>query len=184
MGLRPGGKDSFFSHHLKALTEVAELLWRGKWLFLDRCAVNATPQKMADASMEVERFTSSLSIRKKERKPVRPYIEEVRLHASRVSLIIMFFHFILGFQASCLFWWRFCSVGLCDLMFLMCQQKSLDPSADPETAATRKLISVSAIETTAPFPCLTLHINNQNLSSFSLSNITYKWSELQPHVHV
>ncbi|KAJ8272468.1 hypothetical protein GJAV_G00089420 [Gymnothorax javanicus] len=47
-----------------------------------RCAVNATPQVMSDATAEVEKFISTVSIRKKEKKPVRPYIEERLLDPS------------------------------------------------------------------------------------------------------
>ncbi|XP_064201881.1 presequence protease, mitochondrial isoform X1 [Anguilla rostrata] len=47
-----------------------------------RCAVNATPQKMSDTSSEVEKFINNVSIRKKERKPVRPHIEEKPLDPS------------------------------------------------------------------------------------------------------
>ncbi|XP_036418293.1 presequence protease, mitochondrial [Colossoma macropomum] len=41
-----------------------------------RCAVNATPQKMTDAAVEVERFMGSIASLRKERKPVRPVIVE------------------------------------------------------------------------------------------------------------
>ncbi|XP_076838253.1 presequence protease, mitochondrial [Brachyhypopomus gauderio] len=41
-----------------------------------RCAVNATPQKMADATVEMERFMDNIASTRKERKPVRPVIVE------------------------------------------------------------------------------------------------------------
>ncbi|XP_066508932.1 presequence protease, mitochondrial-like [Hoplias malabaricus] len=41
-----------------------------------RCAVNAAPQKMPDASVELEGFMRNISSHKKERKPVRPVIVE------------------------------------------------------------------------------------------------------------
>ncbi|KAI1901367.1 hypothetical protein AGOR_G00033660 [Albula goreensis] len=47
-----------------------------------RCAVNATPQKMSDASAEVEKFMGSITAKKKERKPVRPFIVERPLDPS------------------------------------------------------------------------------------------------------
>ncbi|KAJ8336397.1 hypothetical protein SKAU_G00376170 [Synaphobranchus kaupii] len=47
-----------------------------------RCAVNATPQKISDASVEVEKFISSIPTRKKDREPVRPYIVERLLDPS------------------------------------------------------------------------------------------------------
>uniref|UniRef100_A0AAR2M2C1 Peptidase M16C associated domain-containing protein n=1 Tax=Pygocentrus nattereri TaxID=42514 RepID=A0AAR2M2C1_PYGNA len=41
-----------------------------------RCAVNATPQKMEDTAVEVERFMGNITSLRKERKPVRPVIVE------------------------------------------------------------------------------------------------------------
>ncbi|XP_066511375.1 presequence protease, mitochondrial-like [Hoplias malabaricus] len=41
-----------------------------------RCAVNAAPQKMPDAAVELEGFMRNISSHKKERKPVRPVIVE------------------------------------------------------------------------------------------------------------
>uniref|UniRef100_A0A3B1K4R2 Presequence protease, mitochondrial n=1 Tax=Astyanax mexicanus TaxID=7994 RepID=A0A3B1K4R2_ASTMX len=48
-----------------------------------RCAVNATPQKIADAAVEVERFMGNIASHRKERKPVRPNIVKrpLDLHA-------------------------------------------------------------------------------------------------------
>uniref|UniRef100_A0AAR2LFX7 Pitrilysin metalloproteinase 1 n=1 Tax=Pygocentrus nattereri TaxID=42514 RepID=A0AAR2LFX7_PYGNA len=45
-----------------------------------RCAVNATPQKMEDTAVEVERFMGNITSLRKERKPVRPVIVEVMNH--------------------------------------------------------------------------------------------------------
>lgn len=42
-----------------------------------RCAVNATPQKMTDAAVALERFVCSIASNKKERKSVRAVIVEV-----------------------------------------------------------------------------------------------------------
>ncbi|KAL6467829.1 hypothetical protein MHYP_G00235060 [Metynnis hypsauchen] len=41
-----------------------------------RCAVNGTPQKIADTAVEVERFIGNIASLRKERKPVRPVIVE------------------------------------------------------------------------------------------------------------
>uniref|UniRef100_A0A4W4GLE7 Pitrilysin metalloproteinase 1 n=1 Tax=Electrophorus electricus TaxID=8005 RepID=A0A4W4GLE7_ELEEL len=41
-----------------------------------RCSVNATPQKMADVTVELERFMDNIASTRKERKPVRPVIVE------------------------------------------------------------------------------------------------------------
>ncbi|KAG7455238.1 hypothetical protein MATL_G00254490 [Megalops atlanticus] len=41
-----------------------------------RCAINATPQKMSDTSVEMEKFVNSITTKKKDRKPVRPHIVE------------------------------------------------------------------------------------------------------------
>lgn len=45
--------------------------------FLVRCAVNATPEKMPDAAVQLERFLCSIASNKKERKSVRAVIFEV-----------------------------------------------------------------------------------------------------------
>uniref|UniRef100_A0A8D2AWE4 Presequence protease, mitochondrial n=1 Tax=Sciurus vulgaris TaxID=55149 RepID=A0A8D2AWE4_SCIVU len=47
-----------------------------------RCSVNATPQQMAQAEKEVERFIKSLGRSKKERKPVRPHVVEKPAHSA------------------------------------------------------------------------------------------------------
>lgn len=46
-------------------------------ILLVRCAVNATPQKMSDAAVQLERFVCSIASNKKERKSVRAVIFEV-----------------------------------------------------------------------------------------------------------
>uniref|UniRef100_A0A8C1Y4W9 Pitrilysin metalloproteinase 1 n=1 Tax=Cyprinus carpio TaxID=7962 RepID=A0A8C1Y4W9_CYPCA len=67
---------------LTDLTSVLRKLPRIKRHLLNpenmRCAVNATPQKMSDAAGEVERFIANIAANRKERKPVRPTIVEVR----------------------------------------------------------------------------------------------------------
>lgn len=44
----------------------------------NRCSVNAAPQQISEASKEVEKFIKSIGRSKKERKPVRPHVIEVR----------------------------------------------------------------------------------------------------------
>lgn len=44
----------------------------------DRCSVNAAPQQIPEASKEVENFLKGIARSKKERKPVRPHVIEVR----------------------------------------------------------------------------------------------------------
>uniref|UniRef100_A0A8C2IPT6 Presequence protease, mitochondrial n=1 Tax=Cyprinus carpio TaxID=7962 RepID=A0A8C2IPT6_CYPCA len=67
---------------LTDLTSVLRKLPRIKRHLLNpenmRCAVNATPQKMSDAAGEVERFMGNIAANRKERKPVRPTVVEVR----------------------------------------------------------------------------------------------------------
>ncbi|KAI4888182.1 hypothetical protein NFI96_014761 [Prochilodus magdalenae] len=62
------------------LTSVLRKLPRIKRHLLNpdtmRCAVNATPQKMAGAAVELERFMGNIAPQRKERKPVRPVIVE------------------------------------------------------------------------------------------------------------
>ncbi|XP_060761903.1 presequence protease, mitochondrial isoform X3 [Neoarius graeffei] len=62
------------------LTSVIRKLPRIKRHLLNpdnmRCAINTTPQKMADAAVELERFVCSISSNKKERKSVRAVIVE------------------------------------------------------------------------------------------------------------
>lgn len=53
--------------------------------------MNATPQKMSDAAGEVERFIGNIAANRKERKPIRPTIVEVRSHLFRRH---KFSHFI------------------------------------------------------------------------------------------
>uniref|UniRef100_A0A673M5Y3 Pitrilysin metalloproteinase 1 n=1 Tax=Sinocyclocheilus rhinocerous TaxID=307959 RepID=A0A673M5Y3_9TELE len=64
------------------LTSVLRKLPRIKRHLLNpenmRCAVNATPQKMSEAAGEVERFIGNIAANRKERKPVRPTVVEVR----------------------------------------------------------------------------------------------------------
>uniref|UniRef100_A0A663M360 Presequence protease, mitochondrial n=1 Tax=Athene cunicularia TaxID=194338 RepID=A0A663M360_ATHCN len=43
-----------------------------------RCSVNAAPQQITEASKEVEKFIKGIARSKKERKPVRPHVIEVR----------------------------------------------------------------------------------------------------------
>lgn len=43
-----------------------------------RCAVNTTPQKMSDTAAQLESFMKDVSENRKERKPVRSNIVEVR----------------------------------------------------------------------------------------------------------
>lgn len=52
-----------------------------------RCAVNATPQKIEGAAVEVERFMGNIASHRKERKPVRPVIVKrpLDLHAASGS---------------------------------------------------------------------------------------------------
>ncbi|CAM4587891.1 unnamed protein product [Leuciscus chuanchicus] len=52
-----------------------------------RCAVNATPQKMSDAGVEVERFIGNIAANRKERKPVRPTIVERALDPTAGSAV-------------------------------------------------------------------------------------------------
>lgn len=49
-----------------------------KCLFLVRCAINATPQKMSDTAAQLESFMKQITGNRKERKPVRVNIVEVR----------------------------------------------------------------------------------------------------------
>uniref|UniRef100_A0A6Q2ZE56 Presequence protease, mitochondrial n=1 Tax=Esox lucius TaxID=8010 RepID=A0A6Q2ZE56_ESOLU len=44
--------------------------------YLDRCAVNTTPQKVADAAGQLDHFISGVASNKKDRRPVRPDIAE------------------------------------------------------------------------------------------------------------
>jgi len=44
----------------------------------NRCSVNAAPQQISEASKEVEKFIKGIARSKKERKPVRPHVIEVR----------------------------------------------------------------------------------------------------------
>lgn len=46
--------------------------------FLNRCAVNATPQQLSQTERAVGDFLKSVGRSKKERKPVRPHVVEVR----------------------------------------------------------------------------------------------------------
>ncbi|NWU51503.1 PREP protein, partial [Dromas ardeola] len=43
-----------------------------------RCSVNAAPQQIPEASKEVEKFLKGIARSKKERKPIRPHVIEVR----------------------------------------------------------------------------------------------------------
>uniref|UniRef100_A0A672NYW5 Presequence protease, mitochondrial n=1 Tax=Sinocyclocheilus grahami TaxID=75366 RepID=A0A672NYW5_SINGR len=81
-----GGMDQVkFMKRIAEMTDLASVLRklpRIKRHLLNpenmRCAVNATPQKMSDAAGEVERFMGNIAANRKERKPVRPTVVEVR----------------------------------------------------------------------------------------------------------
>uniref|UniRef100_A0A672NXD7 Presequence protease, mitochondrial n=1 Tax=Sinocyclocheilus grahami TaxID=75366 RepID=A0A672NXD7_SINGR len=86
-----GGMDQVkFMKRIAEMTDLASVLRklpRIKRHLLNpenmRCAVNATPQKMSDAAGEVERFMGNIAANRKERKPVRPTVVEVRPASSR-----------------------------------------------------------------------------------------------------
>ncbi|NXX61194.1 PREP protein, partial [Scopus umbretta] len=58
-----------------------------------RCSVNAAPQQIAEASKEVEKFIKGIARSKKERKPVRPHVIEVRNYSfvTRASNTVGFY---------------------------------------------------------------------------------------------
>uniref|UniRef100_A0A671NII0 Presequence protease, mitochondrial n=1 Tax=Sinocyclocheilus anshuiensis TaxID=1608454 RepID=A0A671NII0_9TELE len=82
-----GGMDQVkFMKSIAEMTDLTSVLRKLPWIkrhLLNpenmRCAVNATPQKMSDAAGEVERFMGNIAANRKERKPVRPTVVEVRL---------------------------------------------------------------------------------------------------------
>lgn len=45
-----------------------------------RCAINSTPEKVSDAAAHLEGFIKDVAKNRKERKPVRPNIIEVKLN--------------------------------------------------------------------------------------------------------
>lgn len=59
-------------------------LWLCTNLLSTRCSVNATPQQIPQAAKVVEKFVKDIARSKKERKPVRPYVVEVK---GRLSLL-------------------------------------------------------------------------------------------------
>ncbi|KAJ8396104.1 hypothetical protein AAFF_G00021770 [Aldrovandia affinis] len=71
------------------LTPVLRKLPRMKRYLLSkenmRCAVNATPQRMMDASVQVEKFMNNIATKKKDRKAVRPHIVERTLGPSAAA---------------------------------------------------------------------------------------------------
>uniref|UniRef100_A0A671NEY6 Presequence protease, mitochondrial n=1 Tax=Sinocyclocheilus anshuiensis TaxID=1608454 RepID=A0A671NEY6_9TELE len=81
-----GGMDQVkFMKSIAEMTDLTSVLRKLPWIkrhLLNpenmRCAVNATPQKMSDAAGEVERFMGNIAANRKERKPVRPTVVEVR----------------------------------------------------------------------------------------------------------
>uniref|UniRef100_A0A672NXF1 Pitrilysin metalloproteinase 1 n=1 Tax=Sinocyclocheilus grahami TaxID=75366 RepID=A0A672NXF1_SINGR len=96
-----GGMDQVkFMKRIAEMTDLASVLRklpRIKRHLLNpenmRCAVNATPQKMSDAAGEVERFMGNIAANRKERKPVRPTVVEVRPASSASRKLISEPHF-------------------------------------------------------------------------------------------
>ncbi|XP_062843809.1 presequence protease, mitochondrial [Trichomycterus rosablanca] len=74
---------------LPDLTSVLRKLPRIKRHLLNpenmRCAVNATPQKMADAAVELERFMGNISATRKNRKSVKVIIEKPLDHHAQAA---------------------------------------------------------------------------------------------------
>uniref|UniRef100_A0AAY4AM07 Presequence protease, mitochondrial n=1 Tax=Denticeps clupeoides TaxID=299321 RepID=A0AAY4AM07_9TELE len=69
------------THILRKLPRIKRHLLNPDYM---RCAVNAAPQKVSDAAVQVERFVGDIGSNRKERRPVRPHITERVLdpHAS------------------------------------------------------------------------------------------------------
>lgn len=59
-----------------------------------RCAVNTTPQKMSDAAAQLESFMEEVAENRKQRKPVKRNITEVRYqpinHIDQIKILINF----------------------------------------------------------------------------------------------
>uniref|UniRef100_A0A665XG66 Presequence protease, mitochondrial n=1 Tax=Echeneis naucrates TaxID=173247 RepID=A0A665XG66_ECHNA len=49
-----------------------------------RCAVNATPQKVSDTAAQLDKFIKDIAENRRERKPVRPNIVEVKFHHRQI----------------------------------------------------------------------------------------------------
>lgn len=54
-----------------------QIMWFCPSITHIRCAINATPQKMTDATVELERFVCRIASNKKEWKAVKAVIVEV-----------------------------------------------------------------------------------------------------------